>query len=1440
MEAFEILQSILEKLKKTNLDECQQLANDIEKDFELIKNYIIDISIKNNELNLIRYELDISRERYKFLYDSAPTIYFNLDSDGNIISANKSTSMILGFPINEIVGKTISNFILPEFIDNFYNACNESIDFNEAVPCYIKVKSIDGEFRSLSGVVSSTIRNSKTEFYAAFIDVTEVEHNQQIIEEQEKLQKLFFENAADAFYFLDHDTYLDCNSKGLGVFGLDSKSELLGKHPYDFSPEFQPNGESSIEKAKRMIDIAYKQGVNHFEWVHINKKTGLIYCDVTLKPVQRDGYNLILVTLRDITEKKLFEEKNKLIEANLSTAINYSDIGIALLDNRYHITKHNQFFYDACEIITKRTIDSNTNFKILLENTQYNEFLENLLKAYQGITSQFEIKIQIKNSEIYYDISIYPVKVGQEISGVCIFINDVTKFKEAEKILTQTNIELEKKVFERTLEIKKQSELLSVLIDNVPDIIIVKDTNGKYINCNKAYCNFLNLNKDEIIGKTDRDLFKKEEADEFEQFDKTVYATRSAVRAEQVLVSKDGKLINFDTIKTPFYDSDGKPLGLIGIARDITEFKKLEEDIRRINQELEAIIEKRTLKLQLEIQERIRIEEELKRSRELYRNLFNNVPVGIYRSTLDGKIILANPTLVNMLGFDSINELKERNLNFEGFLETSDRQVFLNEVLSNDDIHIFESTWVKKDGSLLKVLEKARVVRNSEGKVLYIEGTAEDITERKAAEKLQQIVYSISEAAYNIDSLQELYKFIHQAISQLISAKNFYIAIYDKERNEIAFPYFVDEIESPTPSFNGPYPFSNGLTEYVIKTAHYQLLEENNILELQKEGEIVISSQLPKSWLGVPLKTIGNETIGVIAVQSYNEEIKYDDKSKDILVFVSSQIAMVIYRKKIEEALNLERRLLAERVMERTEELSALNAELERAIRTKDEFLANMSHELRTPLNAILGLSELLLKHQEITANERYQRALNTIHESGHHLLNLINDILDISKIEAGKFDVYLEDIPVEQTAQSAINFVRSLAIRKNISISLEISEDCPATFYADQTRTKQILINLLNNAVKFTNKGGSIGLKVTANNDENKIIFTVWDTGIGIRKEDMNKLFKPFSQISSNLSREFEGSGLGLALVAKLTEMMGGSVSVESQFGEGSEFSITLPIHSKLFEDKIYNEILNKQFNNIKTALIINANKEDAELMRQDLEGFKISTDIFDFTVSIEELLEYSSYDVVFIDVLMWDKSGWDYLKHIKLHDKYKYIQVVIVSILKDKTRAIANGADGYIQKPYKLINLYETLNKIDIKIEQQKSRLLTEKELDKMKEKTLVLLAEDNEANLETMEAFLEYAGYSVLVARNGKEAVDSAWEYKPDIILMDIQMPKMNGLEAIRVLKSDNNTANIPIIALTALAMPGDRDRCFAVGANDYISKPVNFDALIASINNLVTKK
>lgn len=255
-----------------------------------------------------------------------------------------------------------------------------------------------------------------------------------------------------------------------------------------------------------------------------------------------------------------------------------------------------------------------------------------------------------------------------------------------------------------------------------------------------------------------------------------------------------------------------------------------------------------------------------------------------------------------------------------------------------------------------------------------------------------------------------------------------------------------------------------------------------------------------------------------------------------------------------------ERGSLAQRVAERTAELSAANAELAQAARLKDEFLANMSHELRTPLNAILGLSEGLQEQLYGPLNEKQLKYLQTIEESGRHLLALINDILDLSKIGAGKLILQLEPVLISQVCHTSLRLISQNAQAKNLQVEFESNVDPAAVILADERRLKQILVNLLSNAVKFTPTGGTIGLKVQDDRTRPALLFTVWDTGIGIAPEALARLFKPFVQLDSSLARRYEGTGLGLSLVARLTQMHGGEVTVQSEPGQGSRFTVSLP----------------------------------------------------------------------------------------------------------------------------------------------------------------------------------------------------------------------------------------------------------------------------------------
>lgn len=1435
----EIREQAISAFVQRDFDAFKGVIAEWEHQAEETTNYQIELRAQNDELRLVRQELEISNIKYRNLYDFSPAAFITFDEDFHIIALNRTAANLLDFKIKELIGKSFSDFIFPDDQDNFYLHCKSAISVGHTINCKVRVVSSSGKVISLNGESKCLKNIDKIEIHSSFTDVTELDQTRNMVEEQEKLFQKLFDKAGDANYILDGDIYLDCNARALELFGLDSKTEIIGWHPYDFSPKYQFCGKNSIDKAKEYIELCYERGYINFEWQHINKKTGLILTEVTLTAITRDGQPLLLVTLRDISERKAKELELKKSQANLYTIIDSSNIAIALFSNEGLLLHFNQLFSNGVGQALGKEIRINFDYEYLVtDSTDEHDLIYYKNKVLCGEPAKFEKSLTINGELRHYEFNYNPVVIDELVEGFCIFISDISKYKYAEQVLKESNEELEQKVEERANALVEQAKFLSLLMDSIADLIFVKDVDGKYLNCNIAYCSFTGREKSELLGKTDYDLYSAEDAESFTEFDRRMFETGKSARSNQVLTFPDGSKLIFDTIKTPLFDQDGNIKGLIGISRDITEFKKLEDDIKNINRELEDIIDKRTVKLQQEISERIRAEEALKKSREMYRNLFNDIPVGIYRTTLDGSIILANPALVSMLGYNTLNELKARDLNTHGYADAKSREDFISLVLSSEKTIEFEGIWITKTGEELFVLEKAKVVRDYRNNVMYIEGTAEDISDRKIAEKMQQTVYRISEMAYKVNNLEELYPFIHKSINALLPCRNFYIAIYDELRNEISFPYLVDEIESPEPSKLGPYPFNGGMTEYVISTGTFHLLHKEQIVSLERQGLLQVSGPMPESWLGVPLKTTDNRSIGVLAVQSYDEGTNYDVNAKDILVFISTQIAMVIYRKQIEEALHSERKYLADRVLERTEELSALNAELERAVRTKDEFLANMSHELRTPLNAILGLSEILLKHKEFNENEKHKRAMNTIRESGSHLLNLINDILDLSKIEAGKLDINYEELNVMDIANASINFVRQLAIKKSIDIELEVAPRTPSVFHADSVRIKQILINLLNNAVKFTPQKGKVGLHISIDSKEEVIYFNVWDTGIGMSDENLQKLFKPFTQLSSNLAREYEGTGLGLSLVSKLSEMHGGSVSVESKVGIGSKFIIAIPIRNQRMQQNVFDTITDRKFNNIQNVLIIEDSPDDANLLAGFLSKFSIIAELFEFEANIEEVLNEKRYDVVFLDLLLWDKSGWEILNLIKKHPKLSSIPVVVTSVLKERARASAYGADAYLVKPYSFNTLYESLQRIDLKYDKG---LFLEKQAEgsktPMENQTLILLAEDNEANLQTLETFLEYGGFSVVVARNGKEAVDTAFEYQPDLILMDIQMPKMDGLEAIRLIKQNNRFESIPIIALTALAMPGDRERCLSAGANNYVSKPVNFDTLINSMNELL---
>ena len=487
---------------------------------------------------------------------------------------------------------------------------------------------------------------------------------------------------------------------------------------------------------------------------------------------------------------------------------------------------------------------------------------------------------------------------------------------------------------------------------------------------------------------------------------------------------------------------------------------------------------------------------------------------------------------------------------------------------------------------------------------------------------------------------------------------------------------------------------------------------------------------------------------GLLIVDACGSHRDWHPEEAQLLQQVADQLAIAIQQANLFDQLETElteRRLAETQLRDRNQQLAISNQELARATRLKDEFLASMSHELRTPLNAILGMSEALQELNFGPINDRQQKSISTIEKSGKHLLALINDILDLSKIEANKFDLELTDVSIDSLCKNSLLFIKELAHKKQISIKTQVPEYLKQlNIRVDDRRCRQVLINLLSNAVKFTPEGGSIVLDVRVeecNQAEDwgmgsvddsvkfqrRIAFSIIDTGIGIAPENIDKLFQSFVQIDSSLSRQYAGTGLGLALVKRIVELHGGAVSVESMVGSGSCFRVLLP-----------------------------------------------------FDPSVAVVIPPSPLPLVY--------------------------------------PLTANP-----------------------------------EEISTIKPKALILVVEDNEANMETMTGYLRSRGYRLMEAINGQAAIkllsecsivcEAALEENPalancpNIILMDIQMPGMDGFEATRHIRQISACTTLPIIALTALAMPTDRQKCLEAGANEYVSKPVKLGQLVMTIEALL---
>jgi PAS domain S-box-containing protein len=700
--------------------------------------------------------------------------------------------------------------------------------------------------------------------------------------------------------------------------------------------------------------------------------------------------------------------------------------------------------------------------------------------------------------------------------------------------------------------------------------------------------------------------------------------------------------------------------------------------------------------IQKELTERKRAEEALRSSETHYRELADSITDILFE--LDQNLHYthwnkASEILTGILAVEAIGKSM-----YEIFGETDEQTRIgriYEDVLMNRQSKTFETTIVLNG-------EKRSFEINAYPSTRGVSVVAKDVTDRKRSEIIMQKRIELMEYSGH-HSLIEVMQKTTDEVSDLTGSTIGFFHFVEGDQTTLGMQTWST---NSLRLFN--VPVSEGTHLPLDRAGVWAEAVRQRRSLIQNDYESLTEKKgLPQGHVPIVRETVvpilrNDRIVAVMGIG--NKPQDYGPYDLEIAERLADYAWDITERKQMELALENERNQLAQRVAERTADLSQANSNLARALRVKDEFLANMSHELRTPLNAILGLSESLGEQIAGPLNEKQQKYITTISESGHHLLSLINDILDLAKIEAGQITLDINKVDIRSVCQASLRMIKQLAQKKNQEVALEIEEGL-GLMWADERRLKQMIVNLLGNAVKFTPENGKIGLEVHGDQDANKVTITVWDSGIGIKEVDLERLFKPFVQLDSGLAREATGTGLGLALVAQMARLHGGSVHVASEPEQGSRFSIQLP----------------------------------------------------------------------------WEPAlAVDTASRLRVTGKFRAVK-------PDETN------------------------------------------------KPTILLVEDTKEVVMMLKDYLELAGYKIVTAQDGVDAIVQAKLVRPDLILMDIQMPRMDGFEATRKLRSEPDFRYTPIIALTALAMPNDRERCLAAGMDEYISKPVNLKALVRIIQS-----
>lgn len=1140
----------------------------------------------------------------------------------------------------------------------------------------------------------------------AHTDIDEEKNRLETVRILQKRYTTMFHNHSSIMFLIEPDTgrIIDVNKSAESFYGY-TYDEFLNMTINDINT-------LTVEEIAEYRKKATVNQHNHFTFEHRLRNGETRNVDVYASPIETEAGTLIFSIIRDITQEKANERKihdlsakNALDAQRYEAMMKYASDGVFILGMDGSLKECNHM---AAKMLGYTMAEMSTLDVYDWDAAVSSEEMPALL---QSISMQnpidFETKHKRKDGSVY-DAAITAIRIIIEGEPfIYASARNISTLKRKEEEIIEANIRLD------------------ALLQSIPDLVWMKDFDGRYVICNRRFEDFFGATKEEIAGKTDYDYVSRELADFFREHDKNAMNSDIPLsNYEEVPFASDGHNEYLHTTKTRVKDAHGNVIGVMGIARDITEETRLKEEIIRERNFVSTIVDNA------------------------------NAIIAVIKA--DGRMIRLNEYGQNFCGY-SQDEVASEPYFWARFLNEQVRGKvvqIIEKANQGEMIKTFQNTWISKTGEEHIFEWSNTLVPKNDGTLDYIFTIGIDISDRIRLENQLFEILTLSPIAVRI-------------------AKN------------------------------------NGKDVIFANKAYEKLLHLDTQSVLHQNPRIFYAD--PTVYDSIIQRVQNHETI-------YHEEIEFMINNNRVWALCSympidhaGEKAILGWFYDITKQKDLEISLVSAKEV------------AEHAAKAKSEFIANISHEIRTPLNGIIGLNTLLLK---TPLNERQNDYITKSLQSSKALLAIINDILDYSKIEAGKLELSLHPFSIEELLHSTTDLFEFSVFEKGLEIHIDYDISIPSMVIGDSLRLSQILNNLVGNAVKFTQYGDIVlrAKQVEKHGKQVKIAFSVIDTGIGMDIEELEKLFQPFTQTDASNTRKYGGTGLGLVITEQLTKMMGGSISVESIKNEGSSFTVTIPL---IVTQKTKPSVLPERFKNSR-FMIVDDNLIERETIAHILESWDIYPILCSGGEEALEILHRETIDYLILDWKMPGLDGVDVVESLQSSSNFNMPKIIMISAvskeeLKQKLSERSLNVDTILHKPITQSQLFEGLiSTVDLH-----SSSTSTYESSQTHYTGSVLLAEDNEVNQLVGKDLIESFGVTVDIANNGAEAIQMCLTNTYDLVLMDLQMPVVDGFEAAKAIRSLN--ASIPIVALSAAVMQNDKKLTFEAGMNDHLAKPIDIGEL-----------